>query len=85
MLASHKKVHADFPKFSCHECGKQFTLANYLKKHLDRHKGLENKRRMCHLCDKRYVHGTDLRSHLKKIHGIDKKPGSPDIKVINGD
>lgn len=70
----HEKLHFG-NTFTCHECGQSFKHANYLRKHLNRHKRGESQKKNCTMCDKRYVNNVDLRLHLKKVHGVDVKPG----------
>lgn len=82
-VEQHEKLHEVIDPtrtHHCHECGKVFTTAGFLKKHIERfHLGLMNYNKSprvpfeCELCGKVLSCKATLYSHLKNVHDKNQK------------
>ena len=72
MVYVHKrKVHLkDWPKFTCHFCGKTCGNNAQLKIHINaRHTENPEKKFVCHVCGKPWLIKGNLKGHITKVHG----------------
>ena len=73
-LKKHQAVvHTDEPgDFTCTDCGKKFTTAGYLKRHMRVH--TEGRPHVCHLCSKAFTTAPYLANHLQTHNAPDAVP-----------
>ena len=67
LLSSHVKIHHEGKRnHKCDSCGKSFTQAGDLKRHMLTHEGQRNYK--CDYCGKSFTRSGNLKRHIKAIH-----------------
>ena len=70
-LTAHMKTHSTAKCHICPECGKEFNVKSYLKRHIDDMHNLKEKPFVCTQCGKTFPIQSALNKHMKRIHRYD--------------
>ena len=66
-LKEHEMTHVDSEKFTCDQCGKQFSVKSSLVRHQKIHTG-EREKHPCEVCRKIFLSKGSLGRHMEGIH-----------------
>ena len=66
-LKVHELTHMDDNKFTCDQCGKQYSVKTSLVRHLKIHTG-EREKYQCGICHKMFLSKGSLARHMEGIH-----------------
>ena len=66
-LKAHEITHMNDNRFTCDQCGKQYSVKTSLVRHLKIHTG-EREKHQCGICQKMFLSKGSLARHMEEIH-----------------